>query len=138
MELLTAARMRAVEAAGIAAGAVSGMSMMEAAAAAGARWARWIALRLPQEVEGLFREWLEEAAPDRAGRVMNRVQELHGGKTYDAQWGRRMTGQGVWSALIRRRFDAAARRLKLDRPSPRLRCDLFRVPPRPGDQLDLF
>jgi DNA repair photolyase len=112
--------------------------LLEAAAAAGATSAGWIALRLPLEVEGIFEEWLREAMPDRADRVLNRVRELHGGKAYDSAFGRRMTGQGVWSALIRRRFEAAARRFGLDRKGAALRTDLFRVPARPGDQLALF
>lgn len=112
--------------------------ILQAAAAAGARWATWIGLRLPGEVEGLFRDWLEQEMPDRAARVMNRVQELHGGRSYDSTFGRRMTGQGVWSALLRRRFETAARREGLATRAPKLRCDLFRLPPRKGDQLSLF
>ena len=112
--------------------------LLEAAARAGAGWAGWIALRLPMEVEGLFREWLAEAFPDRADKVMARVAELHGGKTYDSTFGRRMTGQGVWSGLIRRRMETGRRRHGLRREGPELRRDLFRVPPRAGDQLALF
>ncbi|MGG7568324.1 PA0069 family radical SAM protein [Rhodovulum sp. DZ06] len=112
--------------------------LLEAAARAGAKWAGWIGLRLPAEVEGIFREWLEAEMPDRAARVMGRVAELHGGKVYDGAFGRRMTGQGVWSALLRRRVETARKRLGLASRPPELRRDLFRVPPRPGDQLDLF
>lgn len=112
--------------------------LLEAAAAAGASGATWIALRLPLEVEGLFEEWLRAEMPDRADRVMNRVRELHGGKAYDSAFGRRMTGQGVWSALIRRRFETAAKRYGLAGRRPGLRTDLFRVPARAGDQLALF
>jgi len=112
--------------------------LLEAAAAAGASGASWIALRLPLEVEGIFEEWLRAEMPDRAARVMNRVRELHGGKTYDSAFGRRMTGQGVWSALIRRRFETAAKRFGLARKAAALRTDLFGVPARAGDQLALF
>lgn len=49
-----------------------------------------------------------------------------------------MRGEGLHAALIAQRFDLAARRLRLDGPLPPLRRDLFRVPPRPGDQLSLF
>jgi len=43
----------------------------------------------------------------------------------------------VQAALVARRFQLAARRLGLDRAPPRLRTDLFAVPPRRGDQLSL-
>ncbi|MFN4172350.1 MAG: PA0069 family radical SAM protein [Pseudorhodobacter sp.] len=113
-------------------------AVLEAARDAGAVAASWILLRLPGEVEGLFRDWLAAHAPGRAAKVMARLAELHAGKTYDPGFGRRMRGQGVWSALIARRFDLARERLGLGLHQPPLRCDLFRPPPRPGDQLALF
>ncbi len=112
--------------------------ILAAAKAAGAVAASSIILRLPREVAPLFRDWLAEHVPDRAARVMNRVRELHGGKDYDADFGKRMTGQGVWADLQRQRFRRAAKRLGLDRTLPPLRCDLFAAPARAGDQLSLF
>jgi len=97
-----------------------------------------IVLRLPREVAGLFRDWLEAAFPDRAARVMARVRELHGGKDYDPAFGTRMVGQGEWAALMQQRFKLACKRLGLDRRLPDLRSDLFAVPPKAGDQMDLF
>jgi len=113
-------------------------TVMEAARDAGAVAASWILLRLPGEVEGLFRDWLATHAPGRAGKVMARMADLHDGKTYDSGFGRRMRGQGVWSDLIAKRFDLARARLGLALQQPYLRCDLFRPPPRTGDQLSLF
>ncbi|PYE86058.1 PA0069 family radical SAM protein [Pseudoroseicyclus aestuarii] len=113
-------------------------AILEAAAGAGAKAASFIPLRLPREVAGLFRDWLAEAFPARHERVMNRVRELHGGRDYDPDWGTRMTGQGQWAELMQQRFALACRRLGLTRSLPPLRSDLFRVPPRRGDQLELF
>jgi DNA repair photolyase len=95
-------------------------------------------LRLPQEVSPLWREWLEAHYPGRAARVMARLREMHGGKDYDARWGHRMRGEGQYAEMIGQRFRAAARRLGLDAAQPALRCDLFAVPGRAGDQLSLF
>lgn len=111
--------------------------LLEAAAAAGAQRASYTTLRLPLEVAPLFRDWLAREYPDRAERVMGRVREMHGGRDYDPTWGRRLKGQGVHAQLIARRFRTAVRRLGLDRDLPPLRTDLFRVPPRMGDQLSL-
>lgn len=113
-------------------------ALLEAGAGAGAVAASWIMLRLPLEVAPLFRDWLEEHYPDRAARVMARVREMHGGKEYDAQWGRRMRGEGPYAEMIAQRFTRAARRLGLDRPLPPLRRDLFRPPVPKGAQMDLF
>lgn len=113
-------------------------AVMEAARDMGARAANTIPLRLPIEVAGLFRDWLAATVPDRAAHVMNRVRELHGGRDYDPEWGKRMRGQGLWADLIHRRAAVARKRLGLSETLPALRTDLFAPPPRPGDQLTLF
>ncbi len=113
-------------------------AILAAGREAGAVAASWIMLRLPREVADLFREWLERHFPDRAARVMGRVRELHGGRDYDPEWGKRMTGEGAFADLMRHRFAVAVRRLGLDTELPPLRTDLFRVPPKAGDQLELF
>jgi DNA repair photolyase len=113
-------------------------AVMAAGRDAGATYANSIPLRLPLEVAALFKDWLDATFPDRAARVMGRVRELHGGRDYDPEFGTRMTGQGLWADLIRKRADLARRRLGLDPGLPPLRTDLFRPPPRTGDQLALF
>lgn len=113
-------------------------TIVAACAEAGAVAASSIVLRLPREVSGLFRDWVAEQFPDRAERIMGRVRELHGGRDYDPEFGKRMTGSGQWAALLRNRFELACRRHGLSRRLPPLRTDLFRAPPRAGDQLDLF
>jgi DNA repair photolyase len=95
-------------------------------------------LRLPLEVAPMFRRWLELHYPDRASRVMGLVREMHGGRDYDPEWGRRMRGTGPYAQMMAQRFRVAAGRLELDRAQPALRCDLFRPPERLGDQLRLF
>jgi DNA repair photolyase len=113
-------------------------AILRAARDAGARAASMIALRLPLEVAPLFEEWLRAHVPDRARKVLNRVREFHGGKLYDAGFGHRMRGTGVHADLLQRRFHRACGELGLAYRLPKLRCDLFRVPARAGDQLALF
>ena len=113
-------------------------AILEAAHAAGAVAASCIMLRLPLEVAGLFKDWLEAQFPDRAARVMGRVRALHGGRDYDPEFGKRMQGQGVWAKITQQRFKLATARLALDRTLPPLRTDLFARPPQKGDQLSLF
>ncbi|HET9068873.1 MAG TPA: PA0069 family radical SAM protein [Amaricoccus sp.] len=112
--------------------------LLAAARDAGAVAAGYVALRLPREVAQLFRDWLCEAFPDRAAKVMNQVRELHGGRDYDPAWGKRLRGEGVRAELIRKRFRAARVRLGLDRDVAPLRTDLFRVPLGGPEQLALF
>jgi DNA repair photolyase len=113
-------------------------AILEAARAAGAVAASWILLRLPGEVEGLFRDWLEAHVPGRAAKVLARLAELHGGAVYKAEFGTRMRGRGLWAELMENRFALARGRLGLGLAQPPLRCDQFAPPLRAGDQLSLF
>lgn len=111
-------------------------AILSAAAEAGAVAASSILLRLPLEVEGMFRDWLDAHVPGRAAKVMKRLEELHGGRAYDPTFGRRMTGQGQWARLMAQRFDLACRRAGLARKLPPLRTDLFLPPDRPTRRED--
>ena len=104
--------------------------ILEAAANAGASTAFGIVLRLPWEVNPLFQHWLEQNFPNRALRVMARVREMRGGRDYDAAWGTRMRGEGVWAELLQQRFRKATARLGLDRDRVELDLTKFRVPVR--------
>jgi DNA repair photolyase len=112
--------------------------VLAAAREAGASGAFYTVLRLPWEVAPLFRQWLGVHCPDRAQRVMHRVQEMRGGRDYEATFGARMKGRGVWADLIRQRFDKCCARLGLNRGRIVLRTDLFRPPAADGPQLGLF
>ena len=114
--------------------------ILEAAAAAGASTAFGIVLRLPWEVNPIFQRWLEQHFPDRAGRVMARVREMRGGKDYDASFGTRMRGEGVWARLLGQRLAKAKARFGLDRDHTALDLGQFRkpLPKRRDGQTDLF
>lgn len=112
-------------------------AILAAAAEAGARRASYIPVRLPHEVAPLFRAWLDAHHPDRAGKVMAIIQSLRGGRDNDPGFGSRMRGAGPWAELIATRMRIATKRLGLDAPSPRLRCDLFE-PPRSDGQMQLL
>jgi len=88
--------------------------ILEAAQDAGAVSAHYTVLRMPLEVNALFQQWLHTHFPARAQRVMNRIRDLHGGKEYDSDFGKRMKGEGIWADLIRQRFTKTAKRLGLD------------------------
>ncbi|MEO9214021.1 MAG: PA0069 family radical SAM protein [Caulobacteraceae bacterium] len=113
-------------------------AVLARAAEAGAMSAGYVALRLPLEIKELFHEWLADNVPDRATRVMSLVRQIRGGRDYDAQWGKRMKGEGPIADLIGRRFKIARRRLGLDRTLPPLDTTQFRVPCAAGDQMELF
>jgi DNA repair photolyase len=114
--------------------------ILEAATAAGATSAFGIVLRLPWEVNPIFQRWLDLHFPDRAARVMARMREMRGGRDYDARFGSRMKGEGVWAQLLQQRLAKAKSRLGLDRERSPLDLTQFKkpLPPRHDGQADLF
>jgi len=108
--------------------------VLEAAWDAGARSAFYHVLRLPWELSPLFREWLALHYPQRAGRVMARIQEMRGGKDYDSNFATRMKGQGLWADLIRQRFDKAVKRIGFNRERMSMDMTQFRRPSPVGQQ----
>lgn len=108
--------------------------VLQAAHDAGARSAFYTVLRLPWELDSLFREWLTGHYPQRAARVMARVQDLHNlsdaqrgaGKTYNSDFISRMKGSGLWADLLRQRFATTCRRLGLNRERVELDLSQFR------------
>jgi len=113
-------------------------SILAAVAEAGAMTAGYVMLRLPHEVKDLFAQWLQQHYPLKAGHVLNRVRDIRGGKLNSSEFGERMIGQGEYANLIEQRFRLAYRKHGFGREGAALRCDLFKVPTRAGDQMALF
>jgi len=113
-------------------------AVLEAASKAGATSAMYVTLRLPLEIKALFREWLADARPDRAARVMSLIRQTRGGKDYDPDWSQRMKGTGPVADLIAARFKAALKRYSLNTPRRPLDEMQFRVPADARLQGDLF
>jgi DNA repair photolyase len=111
--------------------------VLQAAFEAGARTAFYTVVRLPWEVAPLFKQWLELHYPQRAARIMARIQEMRGGKDYDSDFASRMKGSGLWADLIKQRFEKTCHRLGLNRQRTELDFSQFR-PPSDARQLGLF
>ncbi|WP_083202459.1 PA0069 family radical SAM protein [Stappia indica] len=112
--------------------------ILEAACENGATGAGYILLRLPIEVSPLFRDWLLRHRPDSFRHVMNLIRSMRGGKDYDAQWGKRMRGDGPYAKQLANRFALACKRLGLNRSRKSLTTELFIPPTAGGVQLQLF
>ncbi|MEO8672079.1 MAG: PA0069 family radical SAM protein [Tahibacter sp.] len=111
--------------------------ILEQARAAGAVAAGYVMLRLPHEVKEIFRDWLAAHLPERAGHVMSLVRQMRGGRDYDASFGTRMRGEGVFADLIKQRFELTTRRLGFpERRHVELNTTLFRPPRPPSPQSD--
>ncbi len=113
-------------------------SLMEAAADAGAKSAGCVVLRLPHAVAPLFEQWLTTHFPDRKEKVLNRLRALRGGKLYDSEFGKRMTGEGIFAEQIERMFDVARRKVGIPERGPELSVSSFRRPAGAQMELDLL
>jgi DNA repair photolyase len=111
-------------------------AIIEAAVEAGARGGFFLPVRLPYEVAPLFRDWLKQHFPDRAGKVMSVIRSMRGGRDNDPNFFTRMRGHGAWAELLRTRFEVAAKKYGLRQAKFPLRTDLFEPPQ--GDQLRLL
>ncbi|HEY7725498.1 MAG TPA: PA0069 family radical SAM protein [Anaeromyxobacteraceae bacterium] len=110
--------------------------VLEAAREAGARRAHWLLLGLPGSSKAVFEARLREALPERAGRVLHRIREVHGNALYDSRFGVRRRGTGPYADALAALFGATARRLGLATGRPEEEPGTtFRRPPR--DQLAL-
>jgi DNA repair photolyase len=103
-------------------------AILEKATEAGATRAGFTVLRLPLEIKDLFDEWLRTNRPDRAERVLSLIRQMRGGALYQAEFGTRMRGEGPIAQLLGARFQAAVKRLGLNRIRYRLDTMRFAVP----------
>jgi DNA repair photolyase len=116
------------------------VEILERARAAGASHASLVLLRLPGSVLPVFEERLRQTMPLRADKVLARVREVRGGKSYDSRFFKRQQGTGPYADAIHALFETTARRLgyaahQTEAPPP---PTTFRRPPRPSPQLTLF
>jgi DNA repair photolyase len=110
--------------------------------AAGARFAFRTLLRLPAEVKDVFVHALEERFPSHAKKVLSLMKQERGGQLNNAEFGKRMQGQGpLWEAT-EQLFKASVAKLKMNQLNEEEgsyavfeNVKSFR---RPGEQLGLF
>ncbi len=86
-------------------------AIVAACAKAGAQFGGFVVLRLPWTVAPIFERWLGEHFPERKEKVLGRLRDLRGGdRLYDAKWGKRQTGEGIFAEQIGAMFRVACRR----------------------------
>jgi DNA repair photolyase len=114
--------------------------VLERARDAGATSAHWVLLRLPGAVATVFEERVRAAMPLAADKILHRIRETRGGeKLYDARFGVRARGEGVYAQTLAALFDATTARLGFaHRGDHRQMESRFQRPAKPTAQLSLF
>ena len=113
-------------------------AILQAVAEAGAISASFQLLRLPQTVRPVFLDWLARTQPNRYSRVETMIRATRDGALNDAQFGRRMRGQGPYAEQIATTFRVFAARHGLDRRLPPLDATQFHPPHDRAGQMRLF
>ena len=111
-------------------------AILKAVADAGATRASYVLLRLPYAVKDIFTQWLDDHAPAKKARILDRLRTLRGGKLYDSDWDSRMSGEGIFAEQLDNLFNVSTRRAGLNRENFQLSTEHFRRPG--GSQLELF
>jgi DNA repair photolyase len=116
-------------------------SVLQRARAAGATSAFMTLVRLSGQTLPVFRERLEQAYPQRAGKIWSAIQQVRGGRFNDSRFHDRMHGRGARWEAIRALFDVECRRLGFNQDEDggeATSANPARGFSRPGDQRSLF
>ncbi len=101
------------------------MPVVNAVAEAGASSAKHIVVRLNGDVRPIFEDWLLKNFPDRSGKVIRKIESMHGGKTNDSRFGTRMRGEGNYAQVIRDQMHLAVKTYMPGRSMPEYNTSLY-------------
>ncbi|WP_194776185.1 PA0069 family radical SAM protein [Pararhodonellum marinum] len=101
-------------------------SILKAASDHGALSAAMTVIRLNGRVSEIFKDWLQKNYPNRYAKVIHQIEDLHGGKVNDNQFGRRMKGEGIWANMIQQLFKKSKNRYYSEKSMPEFDLTQFR------------
>ncbi|WP_266205853.1 PA0069 family radical SAM protein [Pontibacter kalidii] len=111
-------------------------ALVKAAAEAGASNAAYTLVRLNGSIGPIFEDWIQQAFPDKAQKVLSQIADSHGGQLNDSRFGVRMRGEGKFAELISRLFRVSRQKYMAGRSMKPYNYDHFCQ--RKGKQLGLF
>lgn len=91
---------------------------------------------LNDEVEPVFKDWLETHFPDRKDKVLNQIASLHNGNLSEKNIAKRNAGNGNFAEMIHNTFAIGKKKFFPNVQFPKLSTDLFDG--TKGEQLRLF
>ncbi len=99
--------------------------IMRVASEAGANNAGTTMVRLNGQIGVIFKNWVKEAFPGRAKKILNQIKAAHGGSLNDSRYGLRMSGEGRIVESIHRLVEISRAKYFKEPKPPKLRTDLF-------------
>ena len=113
-------------------------AILEAVAECGATSAGYTLVRFPYAVEPIFFEWLERTHPNQKERIETRIRSTRDGQIKSSEFGKRMSGTGVFADQIAQTFKVFSKRYGLVRKMEPLSREHFRPPKSSSGQMTLF
>ncbi|MFD3003309.1 PA0069 family radical SAM protein [Pontibacter toksunensis] len=110
--------------------------IIKQSAAAGACNAAYTIVRLNGSVGPIFEDWIRQAFPDKAEKVLHQIADCHGGQLNDSRFGTRMLGEGKFAEAISKLFRMSKQKYMPDPSTKPYNFSHFCT--RSGKQLSLF
>ena len=110
--------------------------IIKKAAEAGACNAAYTIVRLNGSIGPIFEDWIRQAFPDKADKVLHQIADCHGGQLNDSRFGARMRGEGKFAEAIANLFKMSKQKYMAGRSHRPYNYNHFCT--RMGKQLGLF
>ena len=110
--------------------------MVKTIAQHGAYSAIYLMVRLNGHIGPIFEDWVREAYPERANKVLNQIKHSHGGRLNDSRFKTRMRGEGQYAEMTKATFARAIKEFMPKREREPLDLEIF--DPFKNDQMRLF
>lgn len=111
--------------------------IIEESAKRGALSAAYTIVRLNGSIAAIFEDWIRQAFPDRADKVLHQIADCHGGQLNDSRYRTRTSGEGNIAEMIANMVKIAKGTYMKGRRMPPLDCSKFDHQ-YGNDQLSLF
>ncbi len=111
-------------------------AIVKAAAEAGASNAAYTIVRLNGSIGPIFEDWIQQAYPDKAQKVLSQIASCHGGQLNDSRFGTRMRGEGQFAQTIAMLFKMSLQKYMAGRSIKPYNYSHFCT--KAGKQLGLF
>jgi DNA repair photolyase len=100
------------------------MPLVKEVSERGALGVGYTIVRLNGSIGAIFTDWIKKTMPDRADKVLNQIESVHGGSLNDSRFGTRMKGEGEFADQVKQQFKIARTKYLKGRERPALNCDL--------------
>lgn len=101
------------------------LAILKAISEAGAQSFGYTLVRLNDTVEPVFVNWIENAFPDRAQKVLNLIRSMRGGKLGEKRYFNRQKGEGNIAEMIHNTFKIGRKKFFDGKEFPRLSIEKF-------------